>query len=263
MRFFYVFIIFCSFAFSQKIINVKSAKGTSFISGNISYSQAKLHAISEAKLNALRIANIGEDINSYETLLTSEINGDFQELFSSDFYSQIKGAIKSYEEIEPIKQENVLDGVRLTVTIKAKVIKYNTVTDPGFQVAINGIRGSYNDNENLDFTTRVSRNCYLTIFIIDKNEAGVLFPSEREETFNLLSDQDYQFPIDDSSYQIIMSDKEADTENTRLLFVYTKSLIPYLYLKDNTTDEKEIFSWINSIEPDQRNIKSYSFFVTK
>ena len=70
-----------------------------------------------------------------------------------------------------------------------------------------------------------------------------------------------------------MNDEEADTENTRLYFVFTKSFIPYINSKNNSTDqediysmettEKDIFSWINSIEPDQKRIKYFSYFTSK
>jgi len=87
--------IFNLFSFSQEIIiDVKQVQGVSYISGNTSPIVAKEQALNEAKLNALRKANISEEIISNETFLTSESDDNFQDYYTSDFYSNLKGAIK-------------------------------------------------------------------------------------------------------------------------------------------------------------------------
>ena len=83
-----ILLLFYAISFSQEIIiDVKQVQGVSYISGNTSPIAAKEQALNEAKLNALRKANISEEIISNETFLTSESDGNFQDFYSSDFYS--------------------------------------------------------------------------------------------------------------------------------------------------------------------------------
>ena len=89
--------------FSQKVTEIKEAKGTSFISGDISPNQAKIQALNDAKINALKAAGIGEHINSYQLLFTSQQKNDYSQFFSSDIQSEIQGAVESYY----IKSERV------------------------------------------------------------------------------------------------------------------------------------------------------------
>ena len=53
-------------------------------------------------------------------------------------------------------------------------------------------------------------------------------------------------------------------EMNRLLFVFTKSYIPFIKMnQEQVTDEDAIFNWIYSIMPDQRNVQYYSVIVQK
>jgi hypothetical protein len=51
-------------------------------------------------------------------------------------------------------------------------------------------------------------------------------------------------------------------ETNRLIFVFTKSPIPYLKAdKDQMTLTENIFSWIYSIMPDQRKVLYFTFSI--
>tara|TARA_B110000459_G_scaffold200105_1_gene247970 strand:+ start:197 stop:1009 length:813 start_codon:yes stop_codon:yes gene_type:complete len=257
--------IFNLFSFSQEIIiDVKQVQGVSYISGNTSPIVAKEQALNEAKLNALRKANISEDINSNETYLTSDTDGNHQDYYTSDFYSNFKGAIKSFEITSDIMTP-IETGIKRVITINAKVIKYKTVEDPNFMIDIDGIKGSYNAGNDLEFNVVSSKKCYLTIFWIDESGSGVLYPNNEEDYFLLIPNENYKFPlITDSTriYKITMNNIEKSKETNRLLFVFTKNQIPFVKTTNSELSKKDIFSWVNSIEPSERKIRSFSYLVT-
>jgi hypothetical protein len=258
----YLVLFFSSFySFSQEIIiEVEQAQGISYLSGNITLPAAKEQALNEAKLNALRKANISEEINSNETFLTSEIDGSQQDFYTSDFYSNFKGAVKSFEIISETIIPTDL-GIRIETIIRAKVIKYKTVEDPNFMIDIDGIKGSYNAGNLLEFKVVSSKNCYLTVFWIDQLETGILFPNERESDSELISNKTYVFPMN-NTYEITLQHSKLNKETNRLLFVFTKKQIPFVNTSNSILNKKDIFSWVNSIEPSERKIRSFSYLVT-
>ena len=256
-----VLFLFCFISFSQEIIiDVKQAQGISYISGNTTLTAAKEQALNEAKLNALRKANISEEINSNETFLTSEIDGSQQDFYTSDFYSNFKGAIKSFEILSETITA-VEPGIKIETTISAKVIKYKTIEDPSFKIDIQGIQGSYVVGDSLEFKLISSDNCFLTIFWIDQLDSGILFPNERESNSELISNKTYIFPTD-NTYEITLQDSNTNKETNRLLFVFTKKQIPFVNTSSYIFNKKDIFSWINSIEPSERKIRYFSYLVT-
>ena len=101
----------------------------------------------------------------------------------------------------------------------------------------------------------------MTIFWIDQLESGILFPNERESNSELISNKTYIFPTD-NTYEITLQDSNTNKETNRLLFVFTKNQIPFVNTSSSIFNKKDIFSWINSIEPSERKIRSFSYLVT-
>src|ERR1035438_6449104 len=129
----FFFIIVSSVnGYSQKSINVKDITGTAFIDGDISPNKAKIDALNDAKINALKKAGIEEHINSYQMLFTSQAKNDYTQFFNSDIQSEIQGAVKTYK----IKSERVYinsnNVIVSEVIIDAWVIKYDSKPDIKF-----------------------------------------------------------------------------------------------------------------------------------
>ena len=256
-----LFFFIYNFSFSQEtIIDIIDAQGVSYISGYTSPIVAKEQALNEAKLNALRKANISEEIISNETFLTSETDGNNQDFYTSDFYSNFKGAIKSFEIISDSMIPFEL-GIKRVITINAKVIKYKTVEDSNFIIDIEGIKGSYTTDDFLKFNVVSSNNCFLTVFWIDQLDSGILFPNEIESDSQLNSNVTYNFPKK-MAYKITLQNSDLNKETNRLLFVFTKKQIPFIKTSNSKLNKKDIFSWVSSIEPSERKIRSFSYLVT-
>lgn len=247
---------------AQKTVHLKGIKGQAFISGDISPNQAKLLAINDAKINALKAAGIGENISSYQLLFNSQEKNEYSQFFTSDIQSEIQGAVESFDIINQNTISKSDIELYLEVTIDASVIKYDTKSDTNFDVFVYGIKGVYNNNDKLTFGVKTTKPCYLTIFNISDTEATLLFPNsyEKSNLFNPL--KTYQFPIAQVDY--ILDTEMKDKEVNRLIFVFTKTLVPFIKMNDDQlTSSDAIFSWIYNIMPDQRKVEYRSIIIQK
>ena len=155
----FITIVFCSFYFcaqANKEIKVQDVLGEAFIEKDISPNQAKRIALNEAKVEALRQAGISESVSAQNLLFTSESNGDYKDFFSSSSQIEIRGAIKEYS----IVSERMFCKDSLTIVfeivIDATVVKYSEESDPGFTSDIQGVKGVYQSNSNLEFSLKVT-----------------------------------------------------------------------------------------------------------
>lgn len=265
------FIVFFAFlfsalvtqsGFSQKTTEIKGIKGTAFISGDVSPNQAKTQALNDAKINALKASGIGENINSYQLLFTSQQKNDYSQFFSSDIQSEIQGAVQSYEiKSEKIYCKNEIE-IICEVTIDASVIKYETKPDINFDANIEGVKGTYNNDDKLTFAIKTTQPCYLTIFNITDKEAFMLFPNVYEKQTKCNAMELCKYPIAKIDYTLHTDMKQQETN--RLIFVFTKTPIPFIKMnKDQVTTHENIFSWIYSIMPDQRKVEYFTLTIQK
>jgi hypothetical protein len=239
--------------YSQQIVEVKNIKGLSFIVGDISPNMARIQAINDAKINALKAAGIEENINSYKSLFTSQENNNYSQFFSSNIQSEIQGAVKDYKLIEErvyAKSENELVS---EVTINAKVIKYNTKPDLSFDANIEGIKAVYNNGDSLTFQLKTTQKSYLSVFNITDKDASLLYPNYYEKQTELKSGQLYRFPLGKIEYILDSDSKQVATN--RFIFVFTKTLVPFIKMnQEQIANSENILSWINSIMPDQKRV---------
>ena len=261
-NYFFALLLFPVLINAQKTIDVKKIKGSSIISGDVSPNAAKIQALNDAKINALKAAGIDEKINSYQLLSTSTVKNDYSQFFSSDIQSEMQGAVKSYSMLSQnvyCKNENE---IVCDVVIDAAVIKYDSKPDVSFDVNIEGIKGVYNNGDNLFFSVKTTKDSYLHIFNITDMQAGLLFPNQYEKQNKISKDQTVKFPMAEINYGLGNDLKKQETN--RLIFVFTKTSIPFIKIdKEQVTASEQIFSWIYSIAPDQRKIEYFALTILK
>jgi hypothetical protein len=243
----------------QSISSV-SAIGSALIYGDVSPNQARIQALNDAKINALKNAGITEHISSYQLLYTTQVKNDISQLFNSDVITEMEGAVKSYE----IKKERVFFKNELElvceITIDATVIKYDTKPDPGFDIQVSGIKPIFSNNENLSFNVKTTKPGYLTVFNISDTDASVLFPNPYEKQVLCKANEACQYPVAKINYTLHTDMKQP--ELNRLIFVFTKTQIPFIKFNgEQVTTKENIFSWIYSISPDQRKIEYVSLTI--
>lgn len=236
--------------------------GKSYITGDISPNLAKIQALNDAKINALKTAGIEEQINSYQLLFKSEQQNDYTQFFSSEIQSELQGAVKTYEIVnERIYCKNDFE-IICEVEINATIIKYNTKPDLTFDVFIEGVKNIYNNDDDLSFTIKATQECYLTIFNITDVEAFMLYPNTFEKSYLIKPNEIIQFPISRIDYTLHTEIKPSETN--RLIFVFTKEPIQFIKMdKDQVTTHEDIFSWIYSITPDKRKVQYLTFIIQK
>jgi hypothetical protein len=255
-------IYFCR---AQDIIKVKDAHGVAYISGDVSENQAKQRAINEAKINALKKAHIVEHVNASELLLSSQVNNDFSQFFNSDIQSEIQGAVTTYTITNEDKKVNPnINQIEYSIVIDADVIKYKTQSDFEFKSEVDNVLPVYKSADNLKFSIKTTQDCYLTIFNITDHDASMMFPNIIEKDQKLQKETNYQFPLKSNLLDYTLETDKTDEVN-RLVFVFTKTRMPYLAIKgdEQLTDNEKIMTWIYSIPPDQRCTVYKQFHILK
>lgn len=219
--------------------------------------KAKAKAINNAKLNALRISGIEENVNFYSELYKSEINENYQELFSTQIFLEMRGAVRSVKVLSETKEILESDIIKCEVRISCEVIKYKTMPDLLYTVEINGIKPFYYEQELLTFTIKATKQSWLYVICIPQNNenAFLVYPNAYEEQFHLEANKKYKFPY---KVDLFLETSNGNQQTERLIFVLTKEKIPFV----REITYQSVFDWIVSIPPNQRIVSSYSYSIT-
>jgi hypothetical protein len=244
-------------------ITLKNISGTSVGGESESLIQVKNRAINKAKTNALKKGGISENIKTYTDYFQSETDEEYEELFASNIFTNIQGAVKNVE-VTNTQRSFTEDGMlQISVRINCVVLKYLTDDDLTFNFWIEGIEPNYDNNENLEFDFRPASEGFLKAFIFTKSDAYQLYPNEYQPSRKFYKDEKYKFPLvrsDDYKPKMEVDyilTASRRSEMHRIVFVFMKEDIPYT----GKVEYEKIFDWIFSIPPDLREIKSYSFTV--
>jgi hypothetical protein len=259
----FLFLFVVNTLFASKETPVLSVVGTALVAGDVSPNMARAQALSDAKINALKKAGVGEQISSHQLLFTSEHNNDYSQFFSSDIQSEIQGTVKSYEiQSERLYCKNELEIV-CEIIIDAIIIEYDSEADAKFNANIEGLKAIYSNDDTLSFSVKTTLSCYLTIFNITDSEALMMYPNNYEKPFSFKPLISYHFPTRKINYTLHTDLKESETN--RLIFVFTKTPINFIKMnKDQViTKAEDIFSWIYSISPDQRKVQYLTLSIQK
>lgn len=265
IAFILVGLLFCTYnpAFSQNKVKKIKLKGVSGEAIGESIQEVKRRAVNEAKVNALKEAGIKENIKTYTDYFQSETDEQYEELFASNIFTNIQGAVKNIELIDTKRSFTDEGMLKMKVTINCVVLKYLTKNDLTFDYWVKGIEPNYNDGGKLQFSFKPASNGFLKVFMFTKQEAYQLYPNEYEPSREFKKNRNYEFPLKkDEDYTPV---REVDyilntpkrSEMHRIIFVFMKEEIPYT----GAVNYEEIFAWIFSIPPDIREVKSFSFTV--
>ncbi|MFO7827785.1 MAG: hypothetical protein R6V23_04115 [Bacteroidales bacterium] len=250
-------VAFCPALHAQK--NVKEVKmnnirGLAIGGDNESIGQVTLRAINEAKVEALKRAGVEENIASFTDYFQSEDNEKYEELFTSDILSDIRGSVKDIEVVEESRSFDDAGRIKVDVLINCTVVKYITEKDVAFDAWVDGVGMFYPNNSDLKFKIKPSKDTYVKIFIFSETDAFQLFPNDYETSYLLKGNNQYFFPSELMDYTLY-TDKKSEIH--RMIMVFMKEDIPYT----RDVEYKNIIDWIFSIPPDMRVIKSFGFSV--
>ena len=168
-----------------KEIKITGIKGSATGATNESIEQVTHRAINEAKTAALKQAGVEENIASFTDYFQIEDKGKYEDLFTSDFLSDIRGAVKDVDLVDTKRSFDEFGQLRIEVIINCVVVKYLTEKDVAFDAWIDGVGMFYPNETNLMFKIKPSKDAFVKIFILSESEAFQLFPSEYEASYLL------------------------------------------------------------------------------
>ncbi len=253
--------------FAQKKIPV-TASGK-YEARDLTLEEVKNKAIEEAKRNAMVEAGIAENVSVTDFLYTFEDNEKFKEIFQS-FVSTETGAEIIVEEVRETNRDiNEFGNILIEVEIDAIIFKHKKEIDRSFIFKVEGIREFYYENDPLTFSFKPSAKGYLKIFNVTDKTAFLLYPYEdpANEMLNddknklFIADQKVDFPINKNmdGYYFGIDTPGNDKEYNLLIFVYTKSNIPFM----EDPDVSNIMKWIYEMPLDERAVEQYGIVVRK
>jgi len=244
-------------ALSQEKIYVKNVSGNCIISSNLTLEQAKEKAIKEAKIEALRIAGIPQNITSTEVLTTSENNQNFEQAFNSFSNIEIQGTVLEPDTILENKFIDEFGNFIIEVSFNATVLQYETKPDPSFAISVKGIRDYYENNGKITFFFKPFEDGYLKIFLFnDNNEGFIIYPNNYEANRLFTKNKTVDFPLMPQYLDYIV-ETSKQREIDHLVFVFTRESIPF----EEKVNVHNILNWIYSIEPNQRVVKYFQFVI--
>lgn len=258
----FILLFFCvnTNIIAQRKISVH-VEGTS-ISRDKTPKEALKEAIENAQTNALREAGITEQISVSTTLFQESSEDDFNNYFNEISSRESNANIVTDSIYLEKRSFDVYGNMIVTVKIDATVFKYNTKKDPSLFFNVEGLKDVYYENQSISFSFTPSQDGYLKIFVLNENEALVLYPYENkiQEYLSDLKNKQFKrsekviFPIHDAykpGYSIELEGDEGD-ENSVLIFVFTKDNIAWI---ENKISIKTILNWIYNIPINQREVK--------
>ena len=237
-----------------------------YISENQKYDDALELAIADAHVEALRLAGVKESVSSFSSNFVYEDEQSFDEVFNSEIFTTINGGVTDWEFIEEPNKgyDKIRESFYLTFKMKVEVKKYKSKKDPSFKMKVNHLQYSYNNGEYIDFDVDFYEDAYLNVFYLSKDECLMLYPIEGREFANKRKHED------GSNFKVgyIESSTEQLQEYGKLFIVITKDDFPFVKLKNDNddmlivTNVSDIYNWLFSIEPSQRDEFDHSFIMT-
>jgi hypothetical protein len=244
-------ILACAMPLRLASQDIKGATGR-WVIANITPELAKEKAIEEAKKEALRMAGIEENLKASDVLSTIDANNKNMQIFSSFSSIELQGAITNYTIVEDTQEKNSTDGkFYAVVVIDATVKKYHSTVDPEFRINVSGLRSNgYKNGEAITFSVLPNKDGYLKVFLFENTDvASVVFPNDYEPNRRFRAKEKVAFPTVGIDYTAEKSTDEK-LEHNLLLFVYTKSDIPFY----GVATYPRVLGWVNGIEPNEREV---------
>lgn len=241
---------------SSKVVEVpvQAVEGMAVGSPAESLEEVRNRAINEAKVEALKQVGVAEHLAAYANFFKSEEAGDYEEIFTSDIFTSMQGAVKSVEVVKEDKYFTDEGTLVVKVQIDGMVVRYNSSPDPAFQAELGGLKMFYENDTPLKFRLKSTKKAWVQAFLLSESEAFVLFPNEYEPVFQMNPEQWYDYP---TTYIDYLLETDEGSEMHRLIVVLLKEKVPY----QGPVNYKAILDWIFTLPPDIRCVETHAFSV--
>lgn len=242
---------------SQELIHLEGIEGQWIISNDITPTEARAKALDEAKANALRAAGVPEVIAQSDINYVTEEQGQIQNVFNSMSSIGISGELRSIKLVDEIKTQDSLGNFVISVFINASVVVHENQEDYEFNIKVDGLKDSYLSNEELKFTVTATQDGYLNVFVIDEQEAAIIYPNKFEKKLRLEAGKETPFPRSSAIKYNVTTDDKIDV-----------NWIVLIYTKENTNFREklnldELFEFVSNIDNYKKRVKTHSFSIKR
>lgn len=263
-------LVLSGWAQKPKTVTVE-ARGTSYVFDNITPDQATERALYAAKIEALKQANVPENVYSV-TLVNIENSGnEFSEISSELGKISIDGLVlvKKKTVNKFVHEDN--NPIEIIVDITAEVMVEKQTEDKTFTLKIGGLdKTTYRENENLTFTILPYKDCYVRVFWFNNSLKGtgdILFPyRDANKDAMFYADKLYPFPPTDPNFLVsqefeytITKESNEPYDKVILLIVALKEKIPFT--QEVTYDN--VIKWLFTIDKSERCEFWYPVMIIK
>lgn len=250
-------ILLVSICCGQEIKKIENVKGEWILSNDITPVQARENAINNAKIEALRRAGVPEVVGESTLMYKSERGMQQNVFFESLSTIDVFGEISEMTIVKEVKRINEFDNLIFEVWINATVKIHKNGKDPGFRFEVNGLRETYTSPDKLIFDLLPLQSGYLTVFILDGQNSGLIFPNQLEKQEKLEAHRKYSFPTSKAlDYEVTAN---TAMEVNYLLILYTKREISFV----GEPTAENIIRFVARIDPSEKHLKSHPFLVKK
>lgn len=257
---------------AQKSVTV-TGQGCYHANANESPANARERALQKAKEDALINAGVPVDVFSYSSIaINSEGVNSQDNYYEMGLFKQMGQVLVKKQEDAPVYEK---DGIfTYCCTIQAEVSKVDHKDDPNFSFTTDGIKDTYKDGQNLEFTITPTQNCYLRIFYLAATPNGkdkLLFPDkENYKDFMLEKGTSYVFPPPNKKQFLLDKNSRAQHYPMRIIGESNKTEMGWIVIvaleKDTPfTDEvtgMNINDWLYRIyKSNKQRVKVQNFGV--
>lgn len=216
-------------------------------------------ALQEAKKQALREADVLENISTTSIIVMGNIGNEFQEISSELSRIELEGRVRVKEQTNASPEFTSDNLVKYSTTIRAEVVVEETEEDLNFRFKTEGFQNTYLSGETLHFTITPQTDCYIRVFVFGKHPSSnaQIFPIEGIFKDALLRaglpmtfpPEGRQFLFDKPfEYTLEIDDKKATLEQDVILIVALKKPYPF-------TDEvsyENVIHWLSKIKRNEK-----------
>ena len=241
---------------AQKI-EVSDVEGFCEFSRHLTMEQLEQKALEDAKIRALRKADIPEKIWSVTDLMKEDDGTTFNQILTQMTSVELNGMVQLTED--PLYGEREINGKRYIVaTITKAVIHKAEEPDRTFALSVDGLQKVYNEGEKASFkVTLYGKDAYLHIFWFSNENGSCIYPNNYEKKKKFEKNTEHPFPM--NAYYILEKENpDAPFENCNIFIVATKEDIPYIS-KEVTLNS--ILKWYFSIPASKRFAYRDSFLI--
>lgn len=188
-----------------------------------------------------------------DLIIANSDNGEAAESFNSLVNYNTSSRDGEIVEFNVVKEgADHGDGAITFYCIADVKVKTGLAPDPEFIVPVDGVQSVYMTGDELHFSFRPYKDCYMMLFIIENERTGyMLLPNMYVKDQKYKANEKYSLNENSRSYIEFAKNPDIGIEYNKLIFVFTTR--KWAFNRDSQSS-KEIVEWIARIPNNEKCI---------